>query len=146
MEIITIPPDRIETVKPLWEALNRLHHDRSTHFRDHFAVFTFEQRLAQFNSRDAIQVFAARKGETLIGYCIASAKDSIGEIDSIYVKEAFRSTGAGDALMAEAEAWLNTLKIDKIHISVAEGNESVFGFYRRHGYRHRFSVLEKHPD
>lgn len=146
MHIVTLKPDETFAVKPLWEKLNRLHKERSDFFKEHFDTFTFEKRIAQFNDRDAVRVFAAKKNDAIIGYCIASTKDRIGEIDSIYVKTGFRKEGVGDRLMDYAENWLKEQNILKLNISVAQGNEEAFAFYNRHGYKHRFSVLEKAAD
>ncbi len=143
MKIIQIAPENIETIQPLWEGLRRLHEERSTHFNEHFKSFTFEKRVAQFKYRDNIAVFAAKTDTDMIGYCIASIKDKIGEIDSIYINPQHRSAGIGDQLFKHAENWLKTQNIKKIELRVAQGNESVFGFYDQHGYQHRYSVLEK---
>ena len=146
MEIIQLNENEIADIRPLWEALNRLHEEKSTYFKDHFATFTFDRRLAQFKNRDSVVVFAARDTENagnLVGYCIASINNRIGEIDSIFILPGLRSTGIGNRLMTRAESCLQTQDVDKIQISVAQGNEAAFGFYNRHGYQHRFSVLEK---
>ncbi len=148
MKIIQIAPENIETIQPLWEGLRRLHEERSTHFNEHFKSFTFEKRMAQIKTRDTIAVFAAKNDHTLIGYCIASVGAHIGngqtgEIDSIFIDPQYRKSGIGDQLITHAENWLKANEITKIHICVARGNESVFEFYNRHGYQHRYSVLEK---
>ncbi len=130
MQISKLDINTIETIRPLWEALNLLHKERSTHFKDHFEAFSFDQRLEQFKDRDEVAVFIAKKNPDIIGYCIASVKDRTGEIDSIFMLAEYRRTGIGDRLMGKAETWLNSQAIDKIHISVAQGNESAFGFYK----------------
>ena len=38
MEIV--PIQNVRDIRPLWERLNRLHAEKSTHFRDHFNRFT----------------------------------------------------------------------------------------------------------
>ncbi len=143
MEITKLEDEHFHTIKPLWKELNRLHKEKSDFFKDHFTAFTFEKRFEQFKDRGDLAIFAARDDKALIGYCIASVKDGTGEIDSIYIRPAHRKTGIGDRLMEKAEHWLTLQNINKIHISVAQGNEEAFGFYSCHGYHHRFSVLEK---
>lgn len=143
MEIAVLDPDEIHEIQPLWESLNHLHEEKSDYYKAHFRSFTFEQRLDQFKNRNGIKVFAAKDNGTLAGYCIASQKDNTGEIDSIFILPGYRKTGLGNELMQTAEQWLENQGIDKIHICVAQGNEAVFEFYGKHGYLHRFSVLEK---
>ena len=143
MEITKLKGEQFHTIKPLWEELNRLHKEKSDYFKAHFTPFTFEKRFEQFKDRDDFAIFAAGDNKTIIGYCIASVKDGAGEIDSIYIRPSHRKTGIGDRLMEKAEQWLTRQNINKVHISVAQGNEEAFGFYSRHGYHHRFSVLEK---
>lgn len=132
MEIVKLKFKNIHCIRPLWEELNRLHENNSDYFKAHFAAFTFERRLAQLKDTDGIAVFAAKdsgNGDRFTGYCIASTKDRTGEIDSIFVVPDHRKTGLGNLLIDRAESWLKTQDIDKILISVAQGNESAFGFY-----------------
>jgi len=143
MEIIKIEKENISDIRNMWESLNSLHGELSTHFGDHFNSFTFDERLAQFEDRDFFAVFAARTEEGLIGYCIASVKNKIGEIGSIFTYPEHRNLGVGDSLMEKAESWLKSKDISKIMVSVAEGNESVFGFYNKRGFHHRFTVFER---
>lgn len=143
MEIIKIEKENIAVIRSMWENLNSLHGKLSTHFSDHFKSFTFEERLVQFEDRDFFAVYAAKTKAGLIGYCIASVKNKTGEIDSIFTYPEHRNLGVGDSLMEKAESWLKSKEVSKIMVSVAEGNESVFGFYYRRGFHHRFTVFEQ---
>ncbi len=70
-------------------------------------------------------------------------KKTVGEIDSLFVQDSYRKTGLGDRLIEAAEKWLSQKRVQKIHISVAQGNEGAFGFYNNHDYQIRYTVLEK---
>jgi len=127
----------------MWERLNRHHGNLSTHFKEYFRSFTFDERVKQLKKKDLLALFVAEKGSTDIGYCIASIEGGKGEVDSIFIDSKYQNQGVGKHLIAEAESWLRNHYVDKVQIAVAEGNESSFGFYETRGYQHRFSVLEK---
>lgn len=95
------------------------------------------------DSKEAIAVFVANIESNLVGYCMTSVKDRIGEIDSIYINPQYRGKKLGEQLMEKAESWLKSKKIIKFSISVVEGNESVFDFYNKQGYHPKHTVLEK---
>lgn len=143
MEIIKIENQNVYQVKPLWEALNRHHCEHSTHFKAHFKAFTFEERIKQLESRDAVAVFVAEDRSAFIGYCMASIKAHEGEIDSIFVKPICRNRMVGERLIQSAESWLKASGAVRLVVCVAEGNEQAFGFYKRHDYFQRYTVFEK---
>ena len=145
MKIEQIENENIPQIRSMWEELNKLHGHLSTHFKEHFESFTFEERLRQFKNKDSFAVFVAKYESNIAGYCMASVNGKIGEIDSIFINPQHRSKKVGEALIVEAESWLKKKSIIKIHIFVAEGNESVFSFYNKQGYQQRFTVLEKKP-
>jgi ribosomal protein S18 acetylase RimI-like enzyme len=143
MKIQRIQVDEIAVVRPLWEALNELHGQLSSNFKEHFNRFTFEQRIAALRDRNSIAVFVAGGKKYPLGYCMASIQASTGEIDSIFVLPEHRGRGVGDGLMGAAESWLRSQNVSKIRVCVAEGNETVMDFYQKRGFRHRFTVLER---
>jgi ribosomal protein S18 acetylase RimI-like enzyme len=143
MKISRLKNEHIFDIRSLWEDQKNLHSQLSTYFGEEIRDFTFEERLAQFEDRDALAVFIAQTETELIGYCIASVKGKTGEVDSIYIKPNHRRQKIGERLMNEAESWLRTKNISEIIIRVGEGNESVFGFYHQRGFRPRYTVFEK---
>ena len=143
MKIVELNEKDLHQIRPLWEELNKLHGKLSNHFKKYFRSFTFESRLKQIKGKESFSIFAAKNNSKCVGYCIASVENQIGEIDSIYIDPKHRSKKVGESLIVAAESWLNSKGITKIHISVAEGNESVFNFYNKHSYYQRYTVLEK---
>ncbi len=143
MDIVQIEKDKISNIRFLWEELNELHGQLSTHFKEHFKNFNFTDRMNLLKDKDFYTVFAAQNENGFIGYCIASVKGKVGEIDSIYIKTDYRHLGTGENLISKAESWLRSKGASKIIVGVAEGNESVFGFYHKYGFRHRVTILEK---
>ncbi len=143
MNIRKIEKNDISLIRPMWEELNKHHGTLSTNFKEHFYSFTFEVRQQQIKKKEDIAVFVAEVENARIGYCIVSVDDKLGEIDSIFIEPEYRKKGIGERLISEAETWLKSKNIEKINISVAEGNESVFDFYYKQGYLKRFTVFEK---
>jgi diamine N-acetyltransferase len=142
----TLPKDAIGSIRPLWEALNRLHMERSTHFREHFRTNIFERRIEKFLRLpdDRLYIAAAEVSGTAVGYVVATVSDDrAGEIDSIYVDPACRTRGVGRALMERALAWLSERGCHAISVGVAEGNEDALGFYRRFGFLPRLTILAR---
>lgn len=139
----------IEIVRPLWYQLNDHHH---AHARAHKAVYehmTFEERKGHFEriaAVGALRVDLAHDvaADRCIGYCITSlSPDGTGEIESIYVEEHYRSAGIGTTLVQRALAWLDEGGSIKKLVSIADGNEEAFLFYRQFGFYPRRTILEQ---
>ena len=82
-----------------------------------------------------------------IGYCVTSVnKEKEGEIESIYVEKDYRLSGIGDGLMSRALGWLNDVTVKQTVLMVAEGNEGVFAFYRKHDFYPKTTILMHKPD
>ena len=142
----------IECVRPLWDQLNRHHHTRARAFRDHYEQWTFDDRKADFERIAAaghlrIDLAMDAVSGKYVGYCIASvSQEKYGEIESVFIEEAYRSRGVGSALMKRALGWLTAQGSTRIRVSVADGNEDAFPFYRKFGFHPRLTVLEMRGD
>lgn len=139
----------LDMIKPLWEKLLEYHRDRSQYFSEYYASINFELRKQTLleKSRDgAIRVDLAidKERNQLIGYCVSTLSgEKQGEIESIYVEPEYRGSGVGDNLMRKALAWMDINQARKKILSVAQGNESVMGFYRRYKFYPRITILEQ---
>lgn len=139
----------IEVIRPLWAGLNAHHRAHARAFKDLYARITFDDRKAYFAG--IAEVGALRidlafdpAAARCVGYCISSlSPESAGEIESVYVDVAYRSVGIGTALMHRALAWLDTNGSAVNRVSVADGNEEAFLFYRRFEFYPRRTVLEQ---
>ena len=136
----------LDRIEPLWKALNAIHLEKSVHFKEHYTSFTFAARKKALLS-------AAEKGRLLallacvedqpVGYCVASAVDGEGEVDSLYVCEEYRRKGVAKNLMERALAWLEQSGAGRITLKVSVGNEEVLGFYARFGFFPRLAELQR---
>lgn len=143
MEITQLEMSNLFEIKPLWEQLNELHKQKSRNFKDHYARFTFEERMELIHEKEKFSIFIARYDEEIVGYTIVSCVKDLGEIDSIFIIQKLRNKGLGKKLMEKAECWLSEQNANRTVISVADGNESVFPFYQSLGYLTRLTILEK---
>jgi diamine N-acetyltransferase len=140
----------LETIRPLWQALNRYHQSISPHFEHEFANFIFDQRVANLRriyDDQAIHLDIAWSGERSLAYLItAISPTGVGELESIYVEAEFRGQGIGDELMKRGLVWLHAQNPVSVEVKVAVGNEDTYPFYARYGfYPHLVTLKQRAP-
>lgn len=140
----------IEIIRPLWEHLNEHHCVRAGFFRDYYTKISFDDRKDFFRRRAASGALRldlaleAGTGDRCVAYCVTSlSKELEGEIESIFVEQPFRSMGIGTVLMTRALAWLDGNGSTRNRVSVGDGNEDAWEFYRKFGFYPRMTVLEQ---
>ena len=139
----------LDRIHPLWEQLNRHHQSISTYFADGFTSFSFETRksyLLEEAKKGALRVDIAIDDDTDrdIGYCVSTAiPNGKGELESIFVENAYRQLGIGKELIRHAMDWINGFDLDEIVVEVAYGNEEAFEFYAGFGFYPRKTVLRQ---
>jgi diamine N-acetyltransferase len=143
IRIVQMDFSRINEIRNLWEALNSHHLKNSTYFTDHFSRFTFETRVESLSKKDKLVFFVALRDEEKLGYAVVSINEGVGEVDSLFVIEAYRSMKLGHVLFLKALDWLAGSDCSRIHVAIAEGNEIAMAFYERYGFRKRMTVMEK---
>ncbi|MCW4000447.1 MAG: GNAT family N-acetyltransferase [Candidatus Bathyarchaeota archaeon] len=136
-------------IKPLWEALNLYHTSRSTHFKGHYRGMTFEKRVAVLLKKSVggelhLELALDQAAGRGVGYVVCSfGGEGVGEVDSVFVEEAYRGRGIGDKLMKNTLAWMEQRGALKKTVEVSVGNEAAWGFYGRYGFLPRKTVLEQ---
>ena len=139
--------DDLDIIKSLWQKLNQHHLTVSKYHKDSRVATTFDMRKKQLlekSHQGVLRIDMARDSNTkeYIGYCVTTINpEKQGEIESLYVEKDYRGLGIGDSLMTKALGWLKTMSVKKTILGVAEGNESVFPFYRRYNFYPRVTVL-----
>jgi diamine N-acetyltransferase len=142
----------IDLIRPLWEQLNEHHHVRASCFKTHYEQMTFEDRKSYFRKlHDTGQLHldlaADSASGNYIGYCVSSvSEEKTGEVESLFVDAAYRSAGIGTALVIRGLAWMDSLGVIRKRVSVGDGNEAAWAFYRKFGFYPRMTVLEQKPD
>jgi len=135
----------LDDIKELWEKLKTIHQDKSPYFENYFKEFTFQKRKEQLNSyarKGELFLIIAKIYEEKIGYCIASVKENIGEIDSIYVKEKYQKMNIGKTLIEKSLDWIKLKNPEKIVVNISIGNKEVSDFYSKYGFKPRLTQLE----
>lgn len=142
----------IDLIEPLWARLNEHHRALSPHFSSHYERSTFEQRKRELLAKAArglMRICLAKDidaGE-YAGYCVATilldGDAPVGEVESIFVDRAYRSTGIGDKLMRNALDWMDARGASVKKVAVGAGNEAVLPFYARFGFFTRMTILEQ---
>jgi diamine N-acetyltransferase len=144
----------IDCIRPLWFLLNEYMATRTTYFSRHFEQMTFEKRKAYFEQVASACIlcielaFDGRDKDRYVGYCVSSLLmektcEITGEIESIFVDDAYRSCGVGSTLVSRALGWLDENGSTRNRVSVSEGNESVWNFYEKFRFYPRMTVLEQ---
>lgn len=138
--------DLLDSVKILWQELNKLHLEKSLYYKEFYANNTFEARKESLLStarKGRLCIMLAYDADMIVGYCIASVVDDTGEIDSIYVSNNYRKMGIAGNLMDKALDWLKQSNAKKMVIKVSVGNEEVFGFYAKYGFYPCLTELQR---
>jgi GNAT superfamily N-acetyltransferase len=142
----------IELIRPLWEQLNEYPHAQAIHFRTHYEKMTFEDRKLHFghiHETGQLRLDLAADSATgkYVGYCVSSlSAENAGEIESLLVDAAYRSAGIGTVLVTRGLAWMDSWGAVRKRVSVGNGNEAPWTFYRKFGFYPRMTVLEQKTD
>ena len=140
----------IDLIQPLWILLNEHMRERATTFRSHFEQITFDDRKKHFEKVAATGLlrvdlaFDQLQNGRYVGYCVSSlSPEMVGEIESIFIREGYRSLGIGSTLVNRALAWFGENGSVRNRVSVSDGNEAAWSFYKKFGFYPRMMVLEQ---
>lgn len=135
-----------DEIEKLWLELREVHSCKSTYFNEHFKNTPFSSRKDQFMKQakeGILRIILAKCDENkVVGFCVSTVEERIGEIQSICISEEYRNMGIGDRLMEKSLEWIRSNNVDKILVKVAVGNEEVFSFYEKHNFYPRLVELQ----
>ena len=139
----------IGLIRELWTELNAYHRDRAGVFREHYNQTPFDTRKVYFEKLAVNGLFrlilaSEREDGLIIGYIVSSlSAEHTGEIESVFVTGRYRGMGVGSVLVTMALAWLDEQGSVRNRVSVADGNEEAWTFYRKFSFYPRLTVLEQ---
>ena len=139
----------LDRVAELWARLNTHHRSTTLGWSDHFARFTFGERIARLTApgkQIRLDLATDRHSGTPVGYCISSLAGGHGELESIFVEPAYRHGSVGERLARAGIAWMDANGASDIEIVVAVGNEAALRFYERLGFSPRTYHLRRRPE
>lgn len=136
IELIDIPYEEVGIIKDLWEKNRKYHENISEYFGETYRFMSFDERIKAFGifNDETMKITVARDNDEYIGYCISTAVDGKGEIESIHVDEHSRGNGIGKKLVQSHLDWMNERGCKVIGVTVSQENEATIGFYRKRGF------------
>lgn len=136
LELFDISYDDIEIIKELWDKNRRYHENTSQYFGETYRSMEFHQRIKAFSvfDKETMKITIAREEGNNIGYCISTAVDGKGEVESIHVDESCRGNGVGKKLVQEHLEWMREKGCKVIGVTVSQENEPTIGFYKSLGF------------
>lgn len=143
-----VSPEDLDDIQPLWEKLKKHHQVISTNFSEKYHAADFKIRKQEILDKSVGGKLRLEMAEDIstgnyVGYCISSiSSQGLGEIDSIYVEENYRSIGIGQELIKRALQWMENERVEDLKIVVAVGNEELLPFYQSFGFYPRHMILE----
>jgi ribosomal protein S18 acetylase RimI-like enzyme len=139
--------DQIDAVRRLWEKLRAHHSPLLVGFPGAMPPFNFEPRKQELLNKAAairIELVCATPDGLEIAYCISTvSRDNLGEIDSMFVEEAFRGRGIGSELVRHALKWLGSAGATSKVVTVAHENKEALAFYKRFGFEPRTVLMQQ---
>jgi ribosomal protein S18 acetylase RimI-like enzyme len=135
-EIFDISFDEIGIIKNLWEKNRQYHENSSEYFKDSYRSISFDQRIGAFSlfTSDTMKISVAKSNDEYIGYCISTAIDGRGELESLHVDATNRGNGIGKKLVMKHLEWMNEKNCNVIGVTVSQENESTILFYKKLGF------------
>ncbi|MCP4130504.1 MAG: GNAT family N-acetyltransferase [bacterium] len=134
-------------IRPLWEKIKEHHANISPHFEAAYLAVRYEHRSSELLNKTAsgfIQTVLVKDpaANCFIAYCIASIDhEQSGEIDSLFVEEAYRKRGIGESLVTRVLDWMDSKGVKSKKLTVAVGNEAALPFYRKFNFFPKHTVL-----
>lgn len=130
--------NEISIIKDLWERNRKYHENISEHFGELYSNLIFEERINSFNIFDEnhikITIAENTENKTLLGYCISTFEEKIGEPQTLHVLDEARGKGIGKKLMQEHLGWLKNNGCEDITITVSHENYNTIEFYKTLGF------------
>lgn len=83
---------------------------------------------------DNIHFFTAREGQTILGTGALAVKDGYGEVKSMFVSEAARGKGVGDALLRQIEDQAKIEFLRMLKLETGNVLHAAHRLYARHGF------------
>jgi len=140
----------LRRIQPLWAEL-RLHHAAMGHlWRDEFLASDFDKRCAGLLAKSkggGIQVLlAVHRASGEVGYCVSTVdSERHGEIDSLFVLDAFRRQGIARTMLTSAMCWLTDRDAKPIRVSILAGNDEAVKLYEQLGFQPRTLWMQNRP-
>ena len=151
----------IESLRPLWLTLHRIHQRADPELAPHVSdVTSWTRRRALYEhclqSPDAFLLLVHREGD-LIGYAMVAVEpdgdvlwsdtwqvgEKVAELETMYLVPEERGRGLGGLLLDTVEAELESRGIGDLAIGAVPGNTGALRFYERRGFRPTWTIVTR---
>jgi GNAT superfamily N-acetyltransferase len=145
ISLLTGGHELVDRIEPLWWQLRQHHADLQTIWRATILDSSFDARKTRLLAKATQGMFVviASSGDNDVGYCVSSINNEVGEVESIFVADAYRRHGVGHVMMARTMDWFNEKTVKTIVVDILDGNEAAQAFYAPYGFRPRAVRLQK---
>ena len=134
----------LSEVELMWYELKDHHSSIDQEFYD-LSTPTFELRMKGLKEKGTdilVDIVREKVSDLQIGYCFSIIdKMNMGEIESLFIREEFRRSGLGTALVERAISWMDEHRVVAKKLSVRSGNREAIDFYRSFGFQSRVQEL-----
>lgn len=105
--------------------------------------------FADFLSRPGTSCLLAGSSGLIVGYLAGYIKErsslrpvKVAELESVYVREAYRGRGVGMELARKFFSWAESGSVERISVTAYASNGQAIRFYERLGFRPKSLTLE----
>jgi diamine N-acetyltransferase len=127
----------IDIIEPMWVLLNEMHKEFDRRIMQPVRTTTWPERREQLIGKSGfkVNIELLYEKKNRIGYCYSTIdRDGIGEVESVFIDEQFRSRGFGELLMESALSFFEQNRAADIKIWVHPANTRAMSFYWRFGF------------
>lgn len=148
MKYLDIKIENIDLIETLWEKNRAYHEALSEYFSHEYELLCFGDRMKKFRAMDEnlYKITVCQDHENIIGYCISTIKDGVGEVESIHVDATKRGRGIGEALVSSHLQWMREIACTRIGVTVSQENAATIGFYRKLGFYPNTLYMQQQRD
>ena len=139
-QIMSGGSELLDRIGPLWICLREHHAAISPRWATEMRDKHFDGRKSELlaKSQSGILVLIATFDGVDCAYCVATIdRKCNGEVDSLFVDEAYRGHGIGSALLGRAMQWFAERGTKSVIVEVIAGNDEAVRFYERRGFAPR---------
>ena len=88
-----------------------------------------------FFTNDHYAKFTAVENDQIVGVAVISITINTANIDFIYVKKDFRSSGIGKKLLERCQAYARSKKAEGVGVNCGQENKNAKKFYKKEGFQ-----------
>ena len=141
-QTVEISMQEIDRIQPLWKKLIQANASNSPYFADYYGTFEFTVRKGFLQEKldGGAKLYTAvlvdEETQQDIGFVTATYHTgvSFGEVEMLYVEEAYRGKSLGSKLLTMALECMDRENIRDRKLCVTYGNDAALKLYQKFGF------------